>query len=310
MKSVFIVNGFLESGKTEFIIFTMQQEYFQTKGKTLLLLCEEGETSYDEQLLQRTNTALEVVESKEQLQAPYFLEMEKKYKPERILIEYNGMWSPQDLKLPWHWKIDQQVTVIDATTFSSYFTNMRSMFAQMVRFSELIIFNRCDGIAELATYKKNMMAMNREAEIVFEDSNGEVNVTLEEELPYDVNKDIIELNDRSYGVWFFDVMDSPERYQGKKIRFLATVLRPADFPKGHFVPGRTAMNCCAQDMFFMGFVCKYDRAEELQEKDWITVTAEVRQEFWKDYKGVGPVLYALDIQPAKKPKEEILNLTQ
>ena len=42
MKPVYIINGFLGSGKTEFINFTLDQPYFQSSGKTLLLLCEEG----------------------------------------------------------------------------------------------------------------------------------------------------------------------------------------------------------------------------------------------------------------------------
>ena len=50
MKPVFIVNGFLESGKTEFICYTLAQPYFQTKGKTLLIVCEEGEEEYDDDL--------------------------------------------------------------------------------------------------------------------------------------------------------------------------------------------------------------------------------------------------------------------
>ena len=51
MKSVYIINGFLESGKTEFISFTLSQPYFQTKGTTLLILCEEGENEYDSEVL-------------------------------------------------------------------------------------------------------------------------------------------------------------------------------------------------------------------------------------------------------------------
>ena len=35
---VFLINGFLEAGKTEFLSFTMEQEYFQVEGKTLLIL--------------------------------------------------------------------------------------------------------------------------------------------------------------------------------------------------------------------------------------------------------------------------------
>ncbi|MFR8350341.1 MAG: hypothetical protein ACLVAV_14085 [Clostridium sp.] len=48
---VFLINGFLEAGKTQFLEFTMDQEYFQTEGKTLLIVCEEGDTEYDEKKL-------------------------------------------------------------------------------------------------------------------------------------------------------------------------------------------------------------------------------------------------------------------
>ena len=37
MKPVYMINGFLESGKTEFITFTLEQPYFQIKGKTLII---------------------------------------------------------------------------------------------------------------------------------------------------------------------------------------------------------------------------------------------------------------------------------
>lgn len=36
MKAVYIINGFLESGKTEFITYTLAQPYFQMKGTTLI----------------------------------------------------------------------------------------------------------------------------------------------------------------------------------------------------------------------------------------------------------------------------------
>ena len=56
-KPVYIINGFLESGKTEFITFTLGQPYFQIKGKTLLILCEEGENEYDPALLKKSRTS-------------------------------------------------------------------------------------------------------------------------------------------------------------------------------------------------------------------------------------------------------------
>ena len=53
---VFLINGFLEAGKTQFLEFTMDQEYFQTEGKTLLIVCEEGDTEYDEKKLKKHQT--------------------------------------------------------------------------------------------------------------------------------------------------------------------------------------------------------------------------------------------------------------
>ena len=60
---VFLINGFLEAGKTEFLSFTMEQDYFQTEGKTLLIVCEEGDTEYDEELLKETRTSVVYVDS-------------------------------------------------------------------------------------------------------------------------------------------------------------------------------------------------------------------------------------------------------
>ena len=309
MKNVFVINGFLEAGKTEFIRFTITQPYFQTTNTTLLIMCEEGEVEIEEEILRKTHTVIEVIDNKEDLNSTTLLNLEKKHKPERIIIEYNGMWQMSDLKMPWHWKLAQQVTIINAATFNMYFANMRSLISDMVKRSELIIFNRCDGLnKDLPTYKRNVMALNRNAEIVFEDKNGEINTTLDEELPFDVNAPIIELVDETYGIWFFDCLDNPDRYEGKTIKFLANVVKPDNMEKGYLVPGRSAMTCCAEDIAFLGFICKTDESEKYKKGDWITITAQIKMEFWKDYNGVGPVLYAKEIIPAKAPKEEVINL--
>ena len=151
MKPVYMINGFLESGKTEFITYTLAQPYFQVRGKTLLLLCEEGEIEYDEKLLAQSRTEIELIEEEKDFNSAHLIELEKKHKPERIIIEYNGMWNCKNIKLPWHWSVEQQVTTIDASTFPMYFTNMKSLLAEMIRKSELIIFNRCDGVEDLSS---------------------------------------------------------------------------------------------------------------------------------------------------------------
>lgn len=308
MIPVYLINGFLDSGKTEFINYTIAQPYFQTGGTTLLIVCEEGDIEYDPGLLADSGTVMEVIDEEAAFSSSNLIELEKKHKPMRIIIEYNGMWNIKNMKLPWHWKLEQQITTIDGSTFSTYFTNMRSLLAEMLRKSELIIMNRCDGIVDkIPGYKRNIKAINQQAEIIFEGKDGEINATLEEDLPYDVNADPIRLDDIGYGVWYLDVLDNIDRYVGKKISYVGMVLRPKEFPKGYFVPGRMVMTCCADDIAFLGYACKYGQAEELTQKDWVRVTAEVRLEYFSDYGRKGPVLHAISVEKAKKPKEEIIN---
>ena len=310
MKPVYIINGFLESGKTEFISYTISQPYFQIRGKTLLIACEEGEVEYDESLLKRSHTILEVIDEEEDFTPDKLLALEKKYKPERIIIEYNGMWNCKNMKLPWHWSVEQQITTINGATFQTYYTNMKSLLAEQIRKSELIIFNRCDGLNDqLGSFKRNVKAVNPQADIVFEDKNGEINQILEEDLPFDINQPVIELDNYGYGIWYLDSMDNLGRYIGKTVRFTALVLKPKDFPKNQFVPGRMAMTCCADDMAFLGFACDYDKTEELKEKDWVEVTAVVDKAYREEYNGEGPVLHASTVTPTKKPKDPVINFS-
>lgn len=310
MKPVYIINGFLESGKTEFISYTLSQPYFQIRGTTLLILCEEGEIEYDEDILKSSHTVVEVIDEEAQMTSANMVELEKKHKPERIIIEYNGMWNFKNLKLPWHWRVEQQITTINAATFQNYYTNMRSLLAEMIRKSELIIFNRCDGLMDqLSGFKRNVKAVCPQAEIVFEDKNGEVNQIFEEDLPYDLKSPTLELDDYGYGIFYLDAMDNLDRYIDKTVKFKAMVLKPEGSDDKYFVPGRMAMTCCADDMAFLGYACKYDKCKDLENKQWVDVTATVHREYWKDYNGEGPILHAVSVTDTKKPKNEVLNFS-
>ena len=304
---VYLMTGFLDSGKTQFLNFTLSQDYFQIDGKTLLILCEEGEEEYDPRELLKYGVVIETVEDKEDLTEEWLEEMNKKHKPERVVIEYNGMWNCKNMTLPWYWKVEQQITTIDGSTFPMYYTNMKSLLAEMIRKSEMIIFNRCDGIKDLNVYKRNIKAVNPSADVIFEDSNGEIDEIFEEDLPYDLNQDPIVLDNQGYGIWYLDSMDHLERYEGKNIQFLAMVLKPEEYPDGYFVPGRMAMTCCAEDMAFLGYACEFAGTKDLKQKEWVKVTAKVAREYFADYKGEGPVLHAISVEKAKAPKDPVIS---
>ena len=68
------------------------------------------------------------------------------HQPERVIIEYNGMWLVSDfekMQLPQGWGVEQQITCVDASTFQMYMANMKSIFMDMIRNSDMVIFNRC-----------------------------------------------------------------------------------------------------------------------------------------------------------------------
>ncbi len=309
--SVYMINGFLESGKTQFIKYTLAQPYFKIKGKTLIILCEEGEEEYDEALLKSSNTVLELVEDEKDFTVERLTELEKEVHPERIVIEFNGMWNHKNITLPSNWSLDQQITLIDAESFPMYYTNMRSLVAEHIRGSEMIIFNRCnsDNVSDLANFKRNVKGVNAAAEVIFEDSNGEINVSLAEDLPYNLEDEVIVLDDAGYAVWYIDIMDNPERYEGKTIEYIGTVVKPPTFETEYFVPGRMAMTCCADDMVFLGFACKFKGAKDLPEKSWVRVNATIHLEYFEAYQGQGPVLYSNKITTVKQPKNPVIDFS-
>jgi len=64
--------------------------------------------------------------------------------------------------------------------------------------------------------------------------------------------------------------------------------------------------CCADDIRFIGFICMCP-AEMMPLADaWINLTAEVRIENMKQYRGEGPVLYAKAVEPATEPEVEVV----
>ncbi len=306
---IYLLTGFLESGKTSFLNFTLQQDYFYTEGRTLLILCEEGEVEYDKAVLEMSNTVVEVIEKEEDLTTDRLAAMDILYQPERVIIEYNGMWlvsNFEKMEKPAGWGIEQQITCVDASTFQMYMANMKSIFMDMVRGSDMVVFNRCKKEDPLATYRRGIKVANQRAEVIFEDEEGELDDIFQDEMPFDVNAPVIEILPEDYGIWFVDAMDHPETYADKTVKFKARVMKPRGMGSKFFVPGRTAMTCCADDTTFLGYVCKSAFAPKLNPGQWVEVTAKVGIENRMEYQGEGIVLYADFVEPCEPLEEEMV----
>lgn len=307
---VYLFTGFMDSGKTTLIQETLFDQEFGNGAKTLIIACEDGEVEYDEDKLKKINAKLLQIENEEDFTEDLLHNINLQYLPEQVFIEYNGTWEMAkllEMNLPEGWIIVQSLATADATTYEMYLNNMRAMIMEQLFQADVVIFNRCDDNTPKGKFRRSVKALNRKAQIVYERADGKIDEGDNEELPYDIDAPIIELSDADYGLWYLDASDNPNRYNGKKIKFLALVYNPEKMQKkGIFVPGRFAMTCCEADIQFVGFKCKYPNAKEIPHKSWITITAEVRVEFAKEYRGKGPVLYPISIEPAEKPEDELV----
>ena len=306
---VYLITGFLESGKTKFLRYTLEQDYFQISGKTLLILCEEGEEEYDRKALAIRNTVVEVIESEEDFTTEKLNALDLIHQPERVIMEYNGMWlvsKLDDMELPKGWGVEQQITTVDASTYSVYMNNMKSQFMDMVRGTDMVIFNRCRKDDPLPAYRRAIKVANQRAEVVFEDENGELDDIFQDEMPFDMNAPVIDILPEDYGIWFVDAMDHPDNYQDKVVRFKGRVLKPRGMDRKFFVPGRTAMTCCADDTTFLGYVTKSSEAPKLTPGQWVEVTARGKVENRAEYQGRGLVLYAEHVEPCEPLQEEMV----
>lgn len=306
---IYLITGFLESGKTTFINFTVAQDYFQIDEPTLLITTEEGEVKYDEKELLKYNTVLEVVESQEQFTPEYLKKLKRRYNPERVILEYNPLWSVkklEEMEMPRGWGIVQEIVTVDASCFQIYMQNMKSIFMEMSLHADMVMFNRCRPQDPLASFRRSIKVVNPACDVLFEDEEGEISNIFEDSMPYDLDADIIDIEDADYGIFYVDMEDHPERYRGKTVRFKGRVLKSENANAKFFVPGRMAMTCCADDTTFIGYICEFPKAKSLLMGQWVEVTAVVDWKYMEQYEGEGPVLIAKDIKSVQRPEVDLV----
>lgn len=307
---VYFFTGFMDSGKSSLIQETLYDNGFGEDARNLVICCEDGDVEYEEDKLRTINGHLAMIENEEDFTKEKLEELNEKYHPQQVFLEYNGTWEVGpflEMELPEGWVIVQSLATVDAETFEMYLANMRSMMTEQFFSADVVIFNRCAQDTPKAKFRRVVKALNRKAQIVYERADGTIDENDMEELPFDINADVIEITDADYGIWYLDAMDDPKKYDGKKVRFLALVYRPDNkLKRGVFVPGRFAMTCCEADIQFIGFKCKYNQAETIAHRSWVDITAEVKNEFAMEYHGKGPVLYPVEVKAAQAPEDELV----
>lgn len=296
---VYAFTGFLDSGKTKFIQETLEDERFNAGERTLLLVFEEGEEEYDFSTYPHQNVYLEVLNQRtvttKELQS-----LAKKHKPERVVVELNGMEQVGDLysRLPQDWVIAQEVMFADSTTFIQYNANMRNLMMDKLMGAQMVVFNRLQPGADTMPLHKIVRAANRQVDIMYDYLDGTTAFDdIEDPLPFDINAPIIEVKDEDYALWYRDITEEPEKYHGKTVHFKCQAALLRREKKGIFAPGRFVMTCCVDDIQFLGVPCIF--AGTIEPRAWYMVTAKISAEKHSLYHGeLGPVLTALSVTSA------------
>ena len=303
---VYLVAGFLDAGKTNFINGVLE-DGFARQERTLLLCCEEGEEEYEKNALD--NVTVVSIEDEEELTCSRLKELEKQYRPQQVLIEYNGMWPMERLYrevLPANWVLYQIMTFVKADTFELYVKNMGQLMMEKVTNADLLVFNRCTPELRDALRKRNLRMVNRRADMYLEMTDGTSEDYLTgDECPFDLNQEVIDIPDDDFGVWYVDVMDHPDRWAGKTVHMKLVMCHSKKYPGIH-CPGRFVMTCCENDSQFMGLIAKGIGLNQYDNRDWIEVTARMAVENHTAYQGKGPVMHVLSIGPCEKPAQEVV----
>ena len=305
---VFLITGFIESGKTTLAHSILENDRYTGGGNVLVFCCEEGEVEYDEAKLQANHATLVNVDSAEEFTGALLTKWNARVKPQCVIIEYNSMWGIDplgSLRMPLHWDWAEIVTLADATTFENYMTNMRKLLTDPMKEADMIMINRCGESFNKSSWRKQLRALNAGATILFENLDGSVDDGIrDEDLPYDMKADPIRITEDQFGTFYLDTMDHPERYDGKRISIVGQAYRRKEFPDGFYYFGRMAMTCCSNDMSVCGWVCKGARRPD--GKTFFTLTARAE-------KVVSPegqaalLLHELGAERAKTPREQFVS---
>ncbi|MBR4726908.1 MAG: GTPase [Clostridia bacterium] len=306
---VYIFSGFLECGKTTFIQGTLEDTRFNAGEKTLLLVCEEGETDYDlKKLPVGSQVTVKTLEEPGDLDEKVLALWAKESDCERVMVEYNGMWQIQTFydAMPDGWMPYQNMLFADGRTFINYNANMRALVVDKLRDCEVVIFNRIPKDADTMAFHKIVRGVSRRCEIVYEFEDGTaIPDEIEDPLPFDIEAPVIEVEDRDYALFYRDLTEDPKKYKGKTVRFKGQAAVDKRFPSHVCAIGRHIMTCCAADITFCPLVAQFESGTAVVNGAWYDVTAEIDLKFSRLYGKKGPVFLIRQLMVANPPEEQV-----
>lgn len=308
---IYIVSGFLDSGKTSLIHNMIEDEGFSRGQKTLVIVCEEGMKEFDEEALKKKKIDVHMIDDVEKMTPSLFVDLNKQYRPERVIIEYNSVFTFQKLdtmRLPAQWELVQVIAMVDATTYENYMTNMRQLMTDPMMNADLVLFNRVEDGMPISSWRRQVRAMNSTTMVLFEFTDGRSDDGVsDEDLPYDMKADVIDITDEQFGIFYLDALDHPSRYDDKVIRIKGQVFADDGVPQGFYRFGRLAMTCCADDIQPVTLLCRGNLKPS--KNKWYELTAKAQCVYYKAQDHEMVALMEAETHLTDKPKDEYVTFS-
>ncbi|MGL5575588.1 MAG: GTP-binding protein [Sarcina sp.] len=151
--SVDLVTGFLSAGKTSFINSYISKTL--RREELIIVQCEEGRCEVAKDIQSKFNVSIKKFSTSSELTEERLIRMSKFYKPNRMIIECNGVEDVNNLikifnlpKLRGYFKLTGVVSILDALTFNMLLKNLGHLIIPCVEKSDLIILNKSDQISD------------------------------------------------------------------------------------------------------------------------------------------------------------------
>ena len=305
---VYLFLGFLDAGKTKFIQETLEDSRFNAGERTLLLVCEEGEEEFNPLRFSGKNVFRRVVDDPAELTPDNLDRWVAENRAERVVIEYNGMWMLQDLyqAMPDSWVVYQTFMMADATTIFLYNSNMRNLVYDKLAASDFVVFNRYNDSIDNMELHKLARAASRGIDIAYEYPDGKtVYDDIEDPLPFDLDAPVVKIEDRDYALFYRDIAEETQKYQGKTLEFTGRVAKDRSMKDDTFAVGRHVMTCCVEDIRYMALAARWPNAAVLQNQEWVHLVGKIEMRFSRLYGRRGPVLMVETLLPTEQPEEEV-----
>ena len=194
----------------------------------------------------------------------------------------------------------------DSQTFLMYDANMRGLVVDKLKSCEMVVLNRADDSIDKLQIHKIIRAVTRRANIAYEEITGEVYYDdTPEELPFDIEAPVIEVKPEDFAIWYQDISEEPDKYKNKTVKIGGRTMLREKLPAGSFIFGRQLMTCCVDDITFAGMLCTGYDPKQLEDNQWIELTAKIAIKHNKVYNKKGPVLGVLSVEAGTPPEQEV-----